>query len=66
MVAAGLALTVSVGAGFARAQVLYGTDFPFWDGRKVNEGLAKGGFTPSERMAVDRDNALRLFPRLKG
>lgn len=48
------------------SQVLYGTDFPFWDGRKVSEGLAKGGFTPSERMAVDRDNALRLFPRLKG
>lgn len=47
------------------SQVLYGTDYPFWDGRRVSEGLAKAGFSPSERMAVDRDNALRLFPRLK-
>jgi predicted TIM-barrel fold metal-dependent hydrolase len=47
------------------SQVLYGTDYPFWDGRKVSEGLAKGGFSAAERMAVDRDNALRLFPRLR-
>jgi predicted TIM-barrel fold metal-dependent hydrolase len=47
------------------AQVLYGTDYPFWDGRRVSEGLAKAGFSAAEQMAVDRDNALRLFPRLK-
>jgi len=47
------------------SQVLYGTDYPFWDGRKVSEDLAKGGFSAAERMAIDRDNALRLFPRLK-
>ncbi len=47
------------------SQVLYGTDYPFWDGRRVGNDLAKGGFSAAERMAIDRDNALRLFPRLK-
>ena len=46
------------------SQVLYGTDYPFWDGRKVSTDLAKGGLSAPERMAIDRDNALRLFPRL--
>ena len=40
-----------------------------WRGRvsgaEVSGGLAKHGFSASERMAIDRDNALRLFPRLK-
>ena len=47
------------------SQVLYGTDYPFWNGRRVSDGLAKGGFTASDLRAIDRDNALRLFPRLK-
>jgi predicted TIM-barrel fold metal-dependent hydrolase len=47
------------------SQVLYGTDYPFWDGRKVSGDLAKGSLGAAERMAIDRDNALRLFPRLK-
>ena len=47
------------------SQVLYGTDFPFRDGAEVIDGLAKHGFTGADRNAIDRDNALRLFPRLK-
>lgn len=47
------------------SQVLYGTDFPYRDGAEVNEGLAAYRFSSSERMAIDRDNALRLMPRLK-
>ena len=47
------------------SQVVYGTDFPFRDGAEVSGGLAKHGFSASERMAIDRDNALRLFPRLR-
>jgi predicted TIM-barrel fold metal-dependent hydrolase len=47
------------------SQVLFGTDYPFWDGRKVSGDLAKGGLGTAERMAIDRNNALRLFPRLK-
>lgn len=48
------------------SQVLYGTDFPFRDGAEVSAGLARHGFSAAELMAIDRDNALRLFPRLKG
>ena len=48
------------------SQVLYGTDYPFWNGRRVADDLAKGGFSAAERLAVDRENAVRLFPRLKG
>ncbi|HET7159190.1 MAG TPA: amidohydrolase family protein [Burkholderiales bacterium] len=47
------------------SQILYGTDYPFWDGRRVSSDLAKGGFSAAERVAIDRDNAARLFPRLK-
>ena len=47
------------------SQVLYGTDFPFRDGAEVIDGLAKRGFGAADRRAIDRDNALRLFPRLQ-
>jgi len=47
------------------SQYLYGTDFPFRDGAEVNGGLAKYGFGAAELMAIDRGNALRLFPNLK-
>ncbi len=47
------------------SQVLYGTDFPFRNGAEVNGGLAHYGFSAAELMAIDRDNALRLIPKLK-
>jgi predicted TIM-barrel fold metal-dependent hydrolase len=47
------------------SQVLYGTDYPFWNGRLVSTDLAKGGFSAAQLMAIDRDNALRLFPKAK-
>jgi len=47
------------------SQVLYGTDFPFRVGAEVIGGLAKHGFSAGDLRAIDRDNALRLFPRLK-
>jgi len=47
------------------SQVLYGTDYPFWDGRRVSNDLAKGGLSAADLMVIDRGNALRLFPRLK-
>jgi len=46
------------------SQYLYGTDFPFRNGAEVNGGLAAYGFSAVELRAIDRDNALRLFPRL--
>jgi predicted TIM-barrel fold metal-dependent hydrolase len=48
-------------------QVLFGTDFPsggiMADGVK---GLAEYGLSPGELRAIERDNALRLLPRLAG
>jgi predicted TIM-barrel fold metal-dependent hydrolase len=47
------------------SQVLYGTDYPFWDGRKVTGDSVKRGLRAADLMAIDRRNAVRLFPRLK-
>jgi len=47
------------------SQVLYGTDYPFWDGMRVSTDLAKGGLSAADLMAIDRGNALRLFPDLR-
>ena len=47
------------------SQVLYGTDFPFRDGAEVIGGLSKHGFSAGDLRAIDRENALRLFPKLK-
>jgi 6-methylsalicylate decarboxylase len=47
------------------SQYLYGTDYPYRDGAEVNAALAAWDFTPAERMAIDRGNALRMMPRLK-
>jgi predicted TIM-barrel fold metal-dependent hydrolase len=47
------------------SQVLYGTDYPFRDGAEVNRGIAEWGFAAAEQRAIERENALRLLPRLK-
>jgi predicted TIM-barrel fold metal-dependent hydrolase len=47
------------------SQVLYGTDFPFRDDGELNSGIAEWGFTPAERHAIERENALALLPRLR-
>lgn len=49
-------------------QVLYGSDFPFAPGmmKRTIEGLAAYPFDDATRQAIDRGNALRLFPRLAG
>ena len=49
-------------------QILFGSDYPFAPQRLTAEtigGLAEhGGFDAGERAAIERDNAMRLFPRL--
>ena len=47
------------------SQVLYGTDFPFRDGAEVNAGIADWGFSAGDLAAIERENALKLLPRLK-
>jgi predicted TIM-barrel fold metal-dependent hydrolase len=50
--------------------VLWGSDLPFVHRDQLQEEIAAweayDGFTPAARAAVERDNALRLFPRLAG
>jgi len=46
------------------SQMLYGTDYPFVTPYDVAKGLDDCGLSRAERRAIDRENALRLFPRL--
>jgi predicted TIM-barrel fold metal-dependent hydrolase len=47
------------------SQVMYGTDYPFRDGAEVNAGIADWGFNPADLRAIERENALKLLPRVK-
>jgi predicted TIM-barrel fold metal-dependent hydrolase len=46
------------------AQIVFGTDAPFFDGAPIVQGLRTSGFTPEEIRAVERDNLLKVLPRL--
>lgn len=46
------------------SQVLFGSDFPSGGTIDVT-GLADYGFSASDLLAIERENALRLLPRLK-
>lgn len=50
------------------SQILFGTDYPLGGGSAaiVTKGLLdNGGFSATELRAIDRENALRLLPRLR-
>ena len=47
------------------SRVMYGTDFPFRDGAEVNQGIAAWGFSSDDLRAIERENALKLLPRVK-
>jgi 6-methylsalicylate decarboxylase len=47
------------------AQILFGTDGPFFDGAPQVQGLQSSGFTSEELRAVERENALQLLPRFR-
>jgi predicted TIM-barrel fold metal-dependent hydrolase len=47
------------------SQVMYGTDYPFRDGAEVNRGIADWGFDAADLRAIERENALKLLPRVK-
>ena len=50
--------------------ILWGSDLPFVYGQRlqheIDEWQAYDGFDPAGRAAVERGNALRLFPALAG
>jgi predicted TIM-barrel fold metal-dependent hydrolase len=48
------------------SHILFGTDYPFAQAGTVAKGLADYGFAAANLRAIERDNALDLFPRLKG
>ena len=46
-------------------KILFGTDFPFLPVQATLPGLLKMGFDEPTVQRIERDNALRLFPRLR-
>ena len=47
------------------SQIVYGTDFPYRSAAEHTQGLAQI-FSGAELRAIERDNALRILPRLRG
>jgi predicted TIM-barrel fold metal-dependent hydrolase len=45
--------------------ILFGTDFPFSSAADVAKGLSEVGLNAGDLHAIERGNALELFPRLK-
>lgn len=48
------------------SQIVFGTDAPFFDGAPQVTGLQNSGFTAAELRDIERENTVRLIPRLKG
>lgn len=46
-------------------RILFGTDFPFSSASEVAKGLSEVGIPEADLRAIERENALELFPRLK-
>jgi predicted TIM-barrel fold metal-dependent hydrolase len=47
------------------SHILFGTDFPFFSAAAIAKGLREAGLKASDLHAIERENALELFPRLK-
>jgi predicted TIM-barrel fold metal-dependent hydrolase len=47
------------------SQIVFGTDFPYRTAAEHVKGLTDYGFSASDLQSIDRDNAVRLLPRLK-
>ena len=48
------------------SQLLFGSDFPYLTPAETVPGLEAFGFSRAQLAAINRGNAARLFPRLKG
>jgi predicted TIM-barrel fold metal-dependent hydrolase len=49
----------------AVSQVMFGSDYPFRQGVEAVEGLADFKFGETDLRAIDSENALKMFPRLR-
>jgi predicted TIM-barrel fold metal-dependent hydrolase len=48
------------------SQIVFGSDFPFLSAQATASDLMHSGLPGKSIEAIDRDNAVRLFPRLRG
>ena len=46
------------------SQLMFGSDFPYREAAAAAEGLAAYPFDQAQRVAIDRETALKLLPRL--
>ena len=47
------------------SQILFGTDYPWGSAAATAAGLQRSGLSAAELRAIDRENALRIFPKLR-
>ena len=47
------------------SQILFGTDYPWGSAAATADGLRRSGLNATELRAIDRENALRIFPKLR-
>jgi 6-methylsalicylate decarboxylase len=47
------------------SQLLFGGDYPYINTRLTADGLDNSRLSSDDKQAIDRDNAIRLFPRFK-
>jgi predicted TIM-barrel fold metal-dependent hydrolase len=45
--------------------ILFGTDFPYRTSKEIEKQLVQFEFSPKDLKAINRDNALKLFPRYR-
>ena len=50
---------------FPASQLLFGSDVPFWTVERIATAMNKFDLPASDIRAIQRDNALRLLPRLR-
>ena len=46
------------------SQILFGTDYPWGNAGNIAAGLQKANLSPAELRAIDRENALKIWPSL--
>jgi predicted TIM-barrel fold metal-dependent hydrolase len=47
------------------SQVMFGSDYPFREGVEAVEGLTDFKFSDADLRAIESENALKVFPRLR-